>query len=539
MEAVKGHRYLWRRGDCFYFRRAIPKDASLAFAGRSEVWVSLKTSTLSVARSRLQKHLDQFEIKVAKARGELAPSEVAMEPYKPTRREIETGVSSAFKERIERTTPLTRRNPVDRAVGEQRLLDLQNFRCALVASRGICGEEPPFDVQWQAEALCEKHGWSLSEDDQSWWLLLDFVTRAQIEVSERQIQVLEGRPEKASDALFSPEQLMRDEAEASQERELIPMPVSLLGLFDVYVAERKPSPATIKSFRPKVKAFSTFVGHDDARKITKRDVALWKDRLLSVGGASGIPLEAKTVRETYLSAVKATLKMGVDNGLLAVNVASGVSVAGRKRPVRLRSAGFTEDEAKRILTATLQSHGTSLSDHRRLARRWLPWLCAYTGARIDEVAQLRGEDIQLLDDIWTMRITPEAGGTKDGNARLIALHPHLVEQGFQEIARKKDGPVFYDPSLSRGGSAAHRQSKKVGEHLARWVRHDIGISDKNVQPNHGWRHRFKTVARDCRMAPEVRDYIQGHMPRNVGETYGDYSPRAVFNEICLIPYIEI
>jgi hypothetical protein len=33
---------------------------------------------------------------------------------------------------------------------------------------------------------------------------------------------------------------------------------------------------------------------------------------------------------------------------------------------------------------------------------------------------------------------------------------------------------------------------------------------------------FKTVARRAGIAPEVRDAIQGHAPRSVGESYGDW-----------------
>lgn len=75
----------------------------------------------------------------------------------------------------------------------------------------------------------------------------------------------------------------------------------------------------------------------------------------------------------------------------------------------------------------------------------------------------------------------------------------------------------------------------MGERLARWVREEIGVTDPNVQPNHGWRHRFKTIARDVKMDREIADHIQGHAPRSVGDTYGEVTVRAIHREICLIP----
>jgi hypothetical protein len=50
--------------------------------------------------------------------------------------------------------------------------------------------------------------------------------------------------------------------------------------------------------------------------------------------------------------------------------------------------------------------------------------------------------------------------------------------------------------------------KKVGERLAEWVR-SLGI-DERVAPNHGWRHRFSSVARFVAMPEDVRNIIQGH-----------------------------
>lgn len=154
---------------------------------------------------------------------------------------------------------------------------------------------------------------------------------------------------------------------------------------------------------------------------------------------------------------------------------------------------------------------------------------------MNEITQLRAEDVRVVDGVQCIEITPEAGSTKDYRSRLVPLHSHLVEQGFVEAAHQKgEGPLFYDPERYRGGSEANPQSKKVGEFLARWVR-DLGIDHPQVQPNHGWRHRFKTVARNVDMSGEIRDAIQGHVPRTEGEAYGEFSPIAMKREIEKLP----
>jgi integrase len=63
-------------------------------------------------------------------------------------------------------------------------------------------------------------------------------------------------------------------------------------------------------------------------------------------------------------------------------------------------------------------------------RRWVPWLCAYTGARVGELTQLRAGDVQARQgpagSIWVLRLTPDAGTIKTGRARTVPLHADLV-----------------------------------------------------------------------------------------------------------------
>lgn len=53
------------------------------------------------------------------------------------------------------------------------------------------------------------------------------------------------------------------------------------------------------------------------------------------------------------------------------------------------------------------------------------------------------------------------------------------------------------------------------------------MNDPRVMPNHGWRHRFKTVAREAGMDSRVVDAIQGHAPRTAGDDYGDVTVAAI------------
>ena len=148
--------------------------------------------------------------------------------------------------------------------------------------------------------------------------------------------------------------------------------------------------------------------------------------------------------QKYLAAAKRLFTVGKQKFRIAANPAAEVKVEVRKAQ-RPRSPGFTDEEAKAILGATLRApSGLGNVAGNKLAIRWAPWLCAYTGARITEMMQLRKVDVQVISGIPCVIITPEAGSTKTGGFRRVPLHPHLIELGFLNfVASRPDGPLFF------------------------------------------------------------------------------------------------
>ncbi|NGP16545.1 site-specific integrase [Devosia aurantiaca] len=200
-------------------------------------------------------------------------------------------------------------------------------------------------------------------------------------------------------------------------------------------------------------------------------------------------------------------------------------------------------EARNILEATLDPVKGKVSLHSKAARRWVPWLCAYSGARVGEITQLRKSDVYQAKSqdetelIWVIMITPEAGHVKDHKKREVAIHPHLIEQGFLKFAEASETEtLFFDPSKRRGGKRANPQSAKAGERLAKWIRKDLKITDPEISPNHAWRHRFRSLLMN-RVHPQVLDGIDGHAPASEGQKYGRVWPEVSLAAVSLIePY---
>lgn len=304
-----------------------------------------------------------------------------------------------------------------------------------------------------------------------------------------------------------------------------------LETFDVMAREREFAPATIKRHRPIIEAVAK--DHPDLRTITADWCVQWKDGLVESG------LSARTVQYAYLASLRNLMGFAVTNRYLSSNPLLGLGVkvkaAKRNRPER----GFTDGEAKIVLRATMEPFDGRLPPDQKRARRWLPWICNYSGARIGEAAQLRKKDFVLEEGVWMMLIRPDAGSVKTRNARRVPVHPHLIEQGLIEVIKKlPEGFIFADPTRRRSKAGNETMHKKTGENLGRWVR-SLGLSDPELQPNHGWRHRFKTMARRVGMDPGTRDYLQGHTEHNEAEGYGDQPAPVLLRQISMIPFFAL
>ena len=138
--------------------------------------------------------------------------------------------------------------------------------------------------------------------------------------------------------------------------------------------------------------------------------------------------------------LKTVFGWAVVNMKMTINPAAGITVKlGQTR--KLRSKGLTDEEAQALLAAASAYHAGEREDPKTSeAKRWVPWLLAYTGARLGEVAQLRKQDLRKAGEGWVITITPEAGTVKTDEAREVPLHEHLEALGFDAFVSKAKAP---------------------------------------------------------------------------------------------------
>lgn len=315
--------------------------------------------------------------------------------------------------------------------------------------------------------------------------------------------------------------------------------VSLKGVVEDWWREAKAAGtklATYESYRNTMKRFVNYLGHDDAGRVMVEDVIGFKDhRLAEINPRTGKPISPKTVKDSDLAGLRAVFGWAVTNRRMAINPAVGITIKlGKKMKVRSLK-GFTDSEAKALLTAARNLTRGRERPKIFAAKRWVPWLCAYTGARVGEMVQLRKEDVRKEGEHWVLTITPEAGTVKTNEVREVVLHSHLVDLGFPAfVEASADGHLFLTSDAKREVRGALRTTKNRITEFVRTV-----VTDRNVAPNHGWRHRFKTVGMAAGIETRYLDAIQGHAPRTEGDDYGDVTVEVRAREIAKLPRYEI
>jgi integrase len=286
-------------------------------------------------------------------------------------------------------------------------------------------------------------------------------------------------------------------------------------LFDAWVNVKKPAISTVTRWRTVFLNLQSAFPERAADAISEQEAKDWADQLIGPGRS------ARTVSDIWVMGARTVYRWAVRERLATINPFATVTVTV-PRKAEVRGKAFTHDEARAILNAA--KNVTYLQTPSSAARRWVPWLCAYSGARCGELTQLRGTDIERHGPLVAMRITPDAGTTKTNKPRTVPIHEHVLEQGFLDYVKLiGKGPLFYvfDPSREHASDPTNPRrprAVKTRDHLASWVR-KIGITDRAISPNHAWRYTFKQIAARNDITEVVIDEICGHAQLTVGRGY--------------------
>lgn len=353
-----------------------------------------------------------------------------------------------------------------------------------------------------ADALLENE--RLVTDADSRWLLIEQIAKDMTQAARRLSDNADG--DYSADAYASRFPTLPDPQTASRPKR------TLSALADAWSAgaeAREVNARTRARWHSVILRFGEWLGHDDLSQVTAAKVQEWGD----VRNSEGI--KPKTINDTDFAALRAIFRWGMRRGWLTANPADDARIEGRGKKTT-RDKFFSDAEITAILNASSSVQGTK-KEHSKTtaAKRWVPWLCAYSGARVMEMIQLRKQDLRRDGQTWVMRITPDAGSVKTNQFRDVPVHEHLVAMGFIDFVGGSDGGSLFCQSNSDGsidGSAAGVY-KRVYD-LIREV-----VTDPDVQPNHAWRYTFKTKGFEQGIDRHALDALCGHGSKSQGEEY--------------------
>ncbi|MGU3284619.1 hypothetical protein [Methylobacterium mesophilicum] len=301
---------------------------------------------------------------------------------------------------------------------------------------------------------------------------------------------------------------------------------ALFERWEKHPEQQNTSPDTKRRYQGVFAAVSKFLGNPDAREVSSGDLQRYVEARMEAAESPLSPRAARDVHKAALSSVygwaatKATL-----TGIKA-NPAAGVGI----KVVKARSTrpkGLTDVEAHRLVAAALAVQAVEARPQTLVAaRRWATLVCFYTGSRIGAVAQLRSEDVSVHPDGATIRFTPDAGEGIKGDARVVPIHPRLVELGFLTfVEAAPPGPLFYNPTQRRRAAARIPQGDLVARELAEWAGKIVAAPELG-KVLHAIRHRFMTCCRHAGVEEQYVEAIAGHAPGRQNRQYGDF-PMAV------------
>lgn len=169
---------------------------------------------------------------------------------------------------------------------------------------------------------------------------------------------------------------------------------------------------------------------------------------------------------------------------------------------------------------------------RRGADYWMPPAAVYAGLRLEELAGLQISDLQRIGERFFLRVEPNRFRPLKSAAatRLVPLHPVLIRLGFVDHVRRArksgDGRVFPDLELGADGRWGSAYSKRFGRLLDR-----IGLGDPKLV-FHSWRHSFITAMLSATGGDhDLVERLVGHSQADRGETRGRYGKERTPDEL--------
>ena len=233
------------------------------------------------------------------------------------------------------------------------------------------------------------------------------------------------------------------------------------------------------------------------------------EQLLEEGCVS---ISLETVRN-IMGRVSSFFNWLVKQGCREDNPFSGVAPR-RAHSARSERSPFTDDDLKLLFGTAIYKDKIYAHDWQY----WLPLLGLYTGARLEELCQLKGQDFKVVDGWHYIDIHGE-GDTQNrvktpSSIRKIPVHSELINLGLLDVVNKRSRECFLFNLKRINTNLGHLPSKWFSGYKA-----SLGLP-KGTKVFHSFRHTLRDKLTLSGVPNEHIRELLGH--EQIGETFGRY-----------------
>lgn len=298
----------------------------------------------------------------------------------------------------------------------------------------------------------------------------------------------------------------------------------------IHAKAKNLAPRTQKQYASKIERFEAWLGKKPTpiNAISAARFHEFKTYLMT-GDEANKPLAAKTV-DLFTGAINEVFKMAVHAGYIATNPCQGQLVIKRKVRQQSETEKFTDDDLKLIFDPKRLNQLEDPSDV------WVPLLGLFTGARLNEICQLKTADIQQDQGFWLLDFhnSGEDNNLKtSASERKIPIHPRLIKLGFLDYIEavkalpESNGRIFpwlrkYEQAF---GDVPSQRFQKILQALGIWV--------FRRKVFHSFRHTAQVKLQQSGIDLVVRKHWLGHETNDITvDTYGEETPLKILADSC-------
>src|SRR5262245_1432974 len=270
---------------------------------------------------------------------------------------------------------------------------------------------------------------------------------------------------------------------------------------------------TLADYRRKVGVFISKMGDLPLTKITDHMAVDFLDRYL-LGERKQKPM----TRNRYAMLFSAVYKSAIRRKKATHNPFEDQRI----KQAAVHYEPFTDQEISALFNdakfeITPAKHKTST------ALPWVSLISAYTGGRLEEIAQLKASNIKQTDGIWYFEFCHDGNGKTEAASRTVPMHPELINAGLLRYRDALSTESMLFPGLKNKASKPGKLGPKLGDAFSSW-RKRLGIDRPGVN-FHSFRHTIGDRLRKAGVQASDIAALLGHEAERItSRVYGHDGP---------------